>query len=417
MHSRKYNNRNISGIIGLYSLEQWIHPVNISREIDTKEQRYGKDAKKGYIPIIHTFDNYQITWQSREDVSTVNAKRSGWKKIFASGRLNLRRGYPEKALFRDDVAPVDHIISVVTEILNKVYRLYVMYNPRFEEVKFSIVGHSLDCTYKNRFYNESSRHCLASGAVIAYDVIKPWSIIRLYERHYDEVVENASKSKLIADRTRKKIEISRQCRTELKKEVKSLTRLFMLSPGETVQLIFNVHNLYCLGSPLGAFLDTRGIRGRKLIPENLHRLFNIFFGADIIAYRLEPLLSTVFTRIEPLKIHSYGVINQQAYESMPVIEILSKKPAAKTKSVEEKTITENQDAGVLLEHKISRSIMVNLKTNKLPYRLDYVLPMSYFDMTNICKFHSAYWKNYDLIMFILYHSYGSPKSRKSKNIK
>uniref|UniRef100_A0A915IBL3 Uncharacterized protein n=1 Tax=Romanomermis culicivorax TaxID=13658 RepID=A0A915IBL3_ROMCU len=101
------------------SLNRVIIKESISRKKNLLNKVKEPSIILNSISIIYTFDNYQITWQSREDVSTVNAKRSGWKKIFASGHLNLGQGYPEKALFRDDVAPLDHMIFVLHGIDQK----------------------------------------------------------------------------------------------------------------------------------------------------------------------------------------------------------------------------------------------------------------------------------------------------------
>ncbi|GLD99068.1 hypothetical protein PINS_up007786 [Pythium insidiosum] len=59
------------------------------------------------------------------------------------------------------------------------------------------------------------------------------------------------------------------------------------------QLVFDVANLFCFGSPVGLFLNVRGQHiDRDFRLPTCQRLFNIYHPYDPVAYRIEPILNS-----------------------------------------------------------------------------------------------------------------------------
>ncbi|XP_051153543.1 phospholipase DDHD1-like isoform X3 [Leptopilina boulardi] len=145
--------------------------------------------------------------------------------------------------------------------LNRLYSMFINRHPGWNG-KVSILAHSLGC-------------------VIVYDIVTGWT-------GYDTQVS------------------------------------FSLSSCEGLQ--FSIENLFCLGSPLSVFLAlrTRAPSNRlEVMPEKLcKRFYNIFHWSDPVAYRMEPLLEKVYSKIEPVLIPSYGgqqpFNNQQQTEEQEV---------------------------------------------------------------------------------------------------
>ena len=63
-----------------------------------------------------------------------------------------------------------------------------------------------------------------------------------------------------------------------------------------------IDKLLCLGSPLGVFLQMRQIPASAVIPQHVTRMFNMFHPVDVVAYRLEPLLSPHYALVKPAKL-------------------------------------------------------------------------------------------------------------------
>jgi hypothetical protein len=93
-------------------------------------------------------------------------------------------------------------------------------------------------------------------------------------------------------------------------------------------LNFEVHNMFCIGSPVGIFLLIRGskIASRKMLADDqVHlespsanpvcypactNIYNIFYRSDPVAFRLEPLIARHFTahlKPEPIPYHKGGL--------------------------------------------------------------------------------------------------------------
>lgn len=85
-------------------------------------------------------------------------------------------------------------------------------------------------------------------------------------------------------------------------------------PDTTKELLFDVENLFCVGSPVGAFklLGQTNIKPRSLLPEKFKpaneldfaspkcvNLYNIFHPCDPVGYRMEPLVNPKFSNFKP----------------------------------------------------------------------------------------------------------------------
>lgn len=87
--------------------------------------------------------------------------------------------------------------------------------------------------------------------------------------------------------------------------------------------LFQIENLFCLGSPLSVFLAlrTRTPTSRlDVMPKGLcKRFYNIFHWSDPVAYRMEPLLERGYSKIDPVLILPYGGVDSQVIEPPPSI--------------------------------------------------------------------------------------------------
>ncbi|XP_059482116.1 phospholipase DDHD1-like isoform X1 [Neocloeon triangulifer] len=90
-------------------------------------------------------------------------------------------------------------------------------------------------------------------------------------------------------------------------------------------LLFEIENLFCLGSPLSVFLALRWKDPHepenhdKVVPPKLcKRLYNVFHATDPVAYRLEPLLVRAYKTIAPLTLQPYNASAKIPYDQMPL---------------------------------------------------------------------------------------------------
>ncbi|KAL8852631.1 MAG: hypothetical protein Q9221_002511 [Calogaya cf. arnoldii] len=186
----------------------------------------------------------------------------------------------------------EHIAGIVQRECNRIYKLFLQRNPKFEG-KVSLIGHSL-------------------GSAILFDIL-----------------------------CRQKGPSKSSAPTRNMRQARRVSSVTSSGPTRGLNLDFEVENFFCLGSPLGLY---QMLKGRKIAARaSMHglpiessldggaaddpflggsstdpptasdsdlltitvsspkceQLFNIFHPADAIAYRLEPLISPAMSTLKP----------------------------------------------------------------------------------------------------------------------
>ncbi|KDR06875.1 hypothetical protein L798_03356, partial [Zootermopsis nevadensis] len=260
------------------------------------------------------------------------------------------------------------------EELNRLYTMFTQRNPYFTSSggKVSVIAHSLGC-------------------VIVYDIVTGW------------------RSDLWQVNKCNSVELFNFC-------------------------VFQIDNLFCLGSPLSVFLALRmrdpqapGQVETILPPSLCKKFYNVFHPTDPVAYRMEPLLLRDYSKIAPLQIQAYNATVRIDYKDMPlepiVPEITSSNDCSSSVSKHREGLEEMEADSPSNTPSKAWNIWGLMRWNKKPQdeaegrgspqfdalpaghhqRLDYVLREtnlagSYFSALTS---HTAYWNNYDVAYFVL----------------
>ncbi|KAK6458620.1 DDHD domain-containing protein [Scheffersomyces xylosifermentans] len=209
-------------------------------------------------------------------------------------------------------------------------------------------------------------------------------------------------------------------------------------------LKFEVHDLFCVGSPAGMFklLEEKNIVARSLAqPEDSDKyispkcknLYNIFHPCDAVGYRMEPLVSPAYSvfKPEPIPFASKG-LNEQIKEFASFGDGLSEKitkasswftrsggKKEEATSIEDKAAQENALGDIITSlarsdkksdsKGTSKKIELDgAKLNPLlelnrTGRVDYCLPMGVFDISLVAAVsaHISYFEDEDTAGFIM----------------
>ncbi|XP_049941476.1 phospholipase DDHD1-like isoform X1 [Schistocerca serialis cubense] len=263
----------------------------------------------------------------------------------------------------------------LTQELNRLYSMFSQRNPYFEKNggKVSVMAHSLGC-------------------VIVYDIVTGWKISA---NGPTELPENGC--------------------------------------GKSA-LLFQIDNLFCLGSPLSVFLALRfrEPEDHVLPPSLCRRLYNIFHPSDPVAYRMEPLLVREYSKVAPLQIHAYSsAATMPSYDDLlpePLVPdgAITTVPLAPTTagSVQPTsgascdTVSASTDNSVIGGWSLWGLMRSSWQPRdgpgspipdatkghiKLPHRLDYLLRETNLGGSYLSALtsHTAYWSNYDVAYFVL----------------
>uniref|UniRef100_A0A674F2J9 DDHD domain containing 1b n=1 Tax=Salmo trutta TaxID=8032 RepID=A0A674F2J9_SALTR len=224
------------------------------------EEKHFSDRSTEHVEFL------PVEWRSKLclDGDTVDSitpdKVRGLRDMLNSSAMDIM--YYTSPLYRDEIT------RGLTQELNRLYTLFCMRNPEFEESgKVSIVSHSLGC-------------------VITFDIMTGWDPVRF--RH-EELSPDPKEMQECWPRYQER---------HLQEELR-LTRL-RLSHG------FN-----------------RGIRPGNnvtqdhILPKSIcQRLFNVFHPTDPVAYRLEPLILKNYSNISPVQIHWYNTSSPTPYDQI-----------------------------------------------------------------------------------------------------
>lgn len=159
-----------------------------------------------------------------------------------------------------------HIIEIVSGSLNKLYTLFCQRNPQFSG-GISLAGHSL-------------------GSLILFDLLA-------HQKAEPENRENL---------------VAKEGEEEHHAEPTNYQMGLAGTTGQPLisypQLLFTASNFFALGSPIGMFVTVRGIDNLGLdfkLP-TCERFFNIFHPYDPVAYRIESMINSECTALQPVLI-------------------------------------------------------------------------------------------------------------------
>ncbi|CAI2162863.1 3987_t:CDS:10 [Funneliformis geosporum] len=316
----------------------------------------------------------------------------------------------------------EQMLRTVTKEVNRVYNLFLERNPEFKEKgKVSIFGHSL-------------------GSLLAFDVLC-----------HQPPLFNSSNAifGIFDERSQHKVNGNDES------EVKNYE--------EVVKLDFPVWNFFAAGSPIGLFLMLKGLKvgSRKYLvdPENggesnnkkfmastsipycypaVKNIYNIFHRTDPIAYRLEPLVSHRYAKLDPalipynkggLKAVTIGIGRKTTniFSAVKTSLLFTKKSKTSSSS---SSATNSRSGSMDISRKSldltrKQSSKVNdssempsfenlsgadkLKSLNSTGRIDYCLQEGILDIAYITAItsHLNYWYDNDVAYFILKEVYGN----------
>nr|CCA16676.1 phospholipase putative [Albugo laibachii Nc14] len=216
-----------------------------------------------------------------------------------------------------------------------------------------------------------------------------------------------------------------------------------------VQLLFSVDHLFCLGSPIGLFLNVRGLRlGSDYQLPTCRRVFNIFHPYDPVAYRLEPIITSSRAQSKATIIRTFEGKLRFQYQIRQTLRTMYQKLREWTRTFEVQVEDIVQNVGLVEEKQLrdfevcahsdiktcdslhtegSGAVMVGnvaSETNTcrkessinmygrlsdgLP--IDYCLQENEIEITNEYLFaltaHVIYWTNRDASLFVAQHLMG-----------
>ena len=188
------------------------------------------------------------------------------------------------------------------------------------------------------------------------------------------------------------------------------------------KLSFQVEHFFAIGSPLAIFLSLRNLdyfvdakhkSSQSLFPyEICKRFYNIFHPADPVTYRIEPLISQVYSQVKPVSIENAGSKPSEEAITLAMGPYLPRIPGNTPtgnfsrffSKLSMGTISSRQlsvetiDPNIYLEN--DNSIAFN---EKLIERLDFALKEGILESShlNFLTAHTGYWESKETILFIL----------------
>ena len=181
-----------------------------------------------------------------------------------------------------------------------------------------------------------------------------------------------------------------------------------------------MEHFFAIGSPLAVFVSLRNLdeyidstqmSSQALFPyEICKRFYNIFHPADPVTYRMEPIISQVYSQVKPLTIESASFKPSEEAITLAMGPYLPKIPENSTSSSLSRFFSRNTS---------SKSKQVSIDTiepnfclendssitnhEKLTERVDFALKEGMLESShlNFLTAHSGYWESKETILFIL----------------
>ncbi|KAF3986849.1 hypothetical protein FT663_04708 [Candidozyma haemuli var. vulneris] len=408
----------IGQILGYkYESVNFTHSINVMRstmrEVFQNDEKYKKlaygdsyDSKNEEHSSNNRIQTLPITW--RHKVNFHPRKRiddlgnTGDERLPSLSDINVDGVRPLRNIVGDVILDVllyyepkfmNQILKIVSEELNRVYKLYMERHPEFDG-KVHILGHSL-------------------GSAIAFDILA-----------------------------------------------------MQTDDNHDLKLDFDVENLFCIGSPVGAFklLQRRNIKSRsnvsegydpskpdlKFVSPKCQNLYNIFHPCDPVGYRMEPLIKPSFSKMKPeevpfalkgfnTQVKSLTSFGDEVQQKIFSNWFGSKKDGKNIKMVETKASEENALGDIITtlasplssgqsedpSEEVKDSYLSDADINVLTElnrsgRVDYSLPTGVFSIALISAIsaHVSYFEDQDTAGFvmkeILCSSQDSVESKKVK---
>ncbi|GLH06924.1 Protein retinal degeneration B [Gryllus bimaculatus] len=222
--------------------------------------------QKYFSTMAHRAEFFPVEWRSSLtlDGDVVDAitphKLLGLRQLLNASAMDIM--YYTSPLYGSEVQ------QGLSAELNRLYTMFTQRNPYFTANggKVSVVAHSLGC-------------------VIVYDIVTGW-------RPDSWIFLTPSSGS-----------------TTTSEKHHGSGKLSDTSSNES-RLLFQIENMFCLGSPLSVFLALRWRNPeRNILPASLcQRFYNVFHPSDPVAY----------SRIAPIQIQAYHAGIHPSYDSLPL---------------------------------------------------------------------------------------------------
>ena len=181
-----------------------------------------------------------------------------------------------------------------------------------------------------------------------------------------------------------------------------------------------MEHFFAIGSPLAVFVSLRNLdeyidstqmSSQALFPyEICKRFYNIFHPADPVTYRMEPIISQVYSQVKPLTIENASSKPSEEAITLAMGPYLPKIPENSTSSSFSRFFSRNTSSKskpVSIDTIEPNFCLENdsLITNheKLTERVDFALKEGMLESShlNFLTAHSGYWESKETILFIL----------------
>ncbi|KAI6657326.1 Phospholipase DDHD1-like [Oopsacas minuta] len=282
--------------------------------------------------------------------------------------------------------------------LNTLYMKFTNNNPEFaSKGKVSILAHSL-------------------GSVVMFDALYSCKSREQVSKPLDEAERMQIKEELNNLQLRAKV-----LQDKLSNSVPTnhLYNIYHTPTCSSRKLSFQVEHFFAIGSPLAIFIslrnldeyiDTRYKSCLSLFPyEICKRFYNIFHPADPVTYRMEPLISQIYSQIKPLSIENASSKPSEDAVTLAMGPYLPKIPENTTSSsfsrffsrsstIKKQYSIDTIDTNVCLEN--DSSLILD---EKLIERFDFALKEGMLESShlNFLTAHTGYWESKETILFIL----------------
>lgn len=350
-----------------YSGINFVHDCNYLRQLLKKEfvtngERYKEtvhamesdqlkreNCKVQILPIVWRYDvGFGWDYQNKEKLSDESYRLPKLSEI------SLDTATPVRTLTADVLLDIllyydpvyqKKILEIVTKSANELYDRYKARHPNFKG-KVSVLGHSL-------------------GSAIVLDIINS--------------------------------------------QPKHIPKGDNFDPSK--HLKFDVENVFCLGSPNGLFKFLKGINiGPRLsgwsedakdkVRPRTKNLYNVFYASDVVAYRMEPMIHSSFSRLKPKKVDvpTRTEVITSKIKSVDVARVVAEHFGW---DLNFGSVMEGKERERELEMSPEiRELMFGLNKNG---RVDYVLPQGMFDIDiiNAMASHIQYFNDADVANFLL----------------
>lgn len=234
------------------------------------------------------------------------------------------------------------------------------------------------------------------------------------------------------------------------------------NPDKTKDLLFDIDSLFCIGCPVGVFklISQKNIVNRKELPEDYDprlpdlsssspkcvNLYNLFHPCDPVGYRIEPLIKPRFSNFLPEEVpFAVEGIDTQIKGLASFTDDLQEKIASATSwilksnrkskladGIQDKFIDENalgeivssivksdeEEADTTSKGKLSTPDLKILTSFNKNARVDYCLPMKFFDISLVSAIsaHVSYFEDQNTSGFIMSKLLSSTEPVTSKTV-